>query len=275
MGDVGSNPDITWRHRVVQGMPWLANFAIGAAALVHRVSASPGHGLRMLYLHSVPNRQLPSFKRLVSRLQQHYQFLTTEEAANAIASGEAMEGRFLHVSFDDGFENNFGAAEVLRTCGVPGTFFVATAYIDGETGRLDERFRLRYGQQKPMTWEQLRTMQSWGMEIGSHTVSHPRFVRIEDAEVQRELSESKARMEEELQREIKSFSFPYGRKTDFLPRHARMAREAGYRWLFTTELEHSGSDLAHPECFGRYGCEPFLSSRSTILLLNGLLAKYR
>jgi peptidoglycan/xylan/chitin deacetylase (PgdA/CDA1 family) len=65
-----------------------------------------------------------------------------------------------------------------------------------------------------MTWDEVRDLARQGVEIGSHTVSHPKLTSISSADLRAELVESKARIEQELNKEIVSFSYPYGRSDE-------------------------------------------------------------
>ncbi len=72
---------------------------------------------------------------------------------------------------------------------------------------------------------------SSGMEIGSHTVTHPLLTRIPADRVRSELVESKARLEEHIGRRVDAFCYPAG----YYDRRVRDATEAaGYRLARTT-----------------------------------------
>jgi peptidoglycan/xylan/chitin deacetylase (PgdA/CDA1 family) len=68
-----------------------------------------------------------------------------------------------------------------------------------------------------------------GVEIGSHTVSHPHLTRLSDAELQRELGESKQRLEDELAAPCRFLAYPYGEHDE---RVRAAARAAGYAGAF-------------------------------------------
>jgi len=60
------------------------------------------------------------------------------------------------------------------------------------------------------TWEQLREMESAGVEIGSHTVTHPVLTRVSADRLRRELEQSRGRLEEMLARPVTLFCYPNG-----------------------------------------------------------------
>jgi peptidoglycan/xylan/chitin deacetylase (PgdA/CDA1 family) len=68
--------------------------------------------------------------------------------------------------------------------------------------------------------------------IGSHTVTHPNLLKLNTQEAAREMTESKAELEDLLGRSVESFSFPHGAYNASL---LRLAQETGYNRLFTIE----------------------------------------
>jgi peptidoglycan/xylan/chitin deacetylase (PgdA/CDA1 family) len=82
---------------------------------------------------------------------------------------------------------------------------------------------------RPMTWQQIREMSAAGMEFGSHTVTHPVLTKLCDAELERELVESKARIEAELRVPVTSLAYPVGGAEAHDARVRLFALRAGYR----------------------------------------------
>jgi peptidoglycan/xylan/chitin deacetylase (PgdA/CDA1 family) len=66
------------------------------------------------------------------------------------------------------------------------------------------------------------------VDIGGHTLSHPRLAQL-PADLQRvEIAGSKARLEEVLGRSITAFAYPFGTHRDFNRASVRAVRAAGY-----------------------------------------------
>lgn len=118
-------------------------------------------------------------------------------------------------SWDDGHPLDLRIAELLERFAVRGTFYVP----------------LEYSGFPRLSPSQMRALQSAGMEIGSHTVTHPRFTQISDDEAVRELADSRDGLEQILGRRVRSFCFPEGK---FLRRHLPLLRTAGYELARTT-----------------------------------------
>ena len=96
-----------------------------------------------------------------------------------------------------------------------------------------------------MTWAQAREMASAGVEIGSHTVSHPILTTLDSDTLQRELAESKRRVEESLGQACVAFAYPNGSPADFGMREKQALRECGY----ACGLSLNGSLNDHPDVY--------------------------
>ena len=63
---------------------------------------------------------------------------------------------------------------------------------------------------QPMTWEDLRSLDSKLITIGSHTMTHPILTTVEESEMRFEITESRRILEERLKRSIDFFCYPNG-----------------------------------------------------------------
>lgn len=84
-----------------------------------------------------------------------------------------------------------------------------------------------------LTWEQIREMQQAGIAFGSHTLSHATVSRLEPAALERELSQSKAFLEQRLGVPVKDFAYPFGKFADYENSISAVER-SGYRTAATT-----------------------------------------
>ena len=80
-----------------------------------------------------------------------------------------------------------------------------------------------------VSWEQLRELADGGVEIGAHTRTHCRLTRVDDQQIVDELDGAKRRLEEQLQREVRSFCYPNGSPADYDERARAAVERAGYR----------------------------------------------
>lgn len=81
---------------------------------------------------------------------------------------------------------------------------------------------------RAITWEQLSELGNEGIEIGSHTLTHPILSRMREEELRDEFIGSKSRIEEKLGNNIASFCYPNGMPGDFNEEVCKGIKEAGY-----------------------------------------------
>jgi len=85
-----------------------------------------------------------------------------------------------------------------------------------------------------LTWDDIRKLAQHPLiTIGAHTVSHPVLTNISDAQQEAEILGSKSRLEQEIQREVTFFAYPFGIAG---PREFETARRAGFEAAVTTRM---------------------------------------
>lgn len=146
------------------------------------------------------------FRRLVEGLlEEGVRFVGIDEILRPPTDGRH---RAL-LTFDDGFESvHEQALPVLSRLAVPALLYVVTDWV----GR-DNRWPTQGGglpTLRLMSWDALRELASAGFELGSHTANHVHLPELSDDECARELSDSRRRLQDELQRDVQHFAYPYG-----------------------------------------------------------------
>lgn len=135
------------------------------------------------------------------------------------------------LTFDDAYCSVYEHAyPALLKLGLTATIYVVAEQIGG-CNQWD--YRKGDCREPLMTLDQIREMADHGFEIGSHTLSHPRLTSLDDKQLNRELKDSKQRLEDMLGRAVPSLSYPYG---DHDQRVIAAARAAGYTNAVTTVL---------------------------------------
>jgi peptidoglycan/xylan/chitin deacetylase (PgdA/CDA1 family) len=142
-------------------------------------------------------------------------------------------GRLVHVTFDDAFTSVDVALPLLERLRMPATVFACTGFAgDGrplDVSELAEDARAHPEELATMTFDDLRRLAERGVEIGAHTVNHAHLTQLGDGELDRELTDSRARLEDELGRPCRFLAYPYGEED---ARVHSAARRAGYDAAF-------------------------------------------
>lgn len=167
-------------------------------------------------------------------LRNHLRLLLVRRY-RAVGAGDALggRGRTFHVTFDDAFRSLTLALPLLDHLRVPATVFVCSSYArDGRPLDVPE-LRADVAADphgfETLGWPALRELAERGLEIGGHTSSHPHLPRLGDAELDRELVDSRTEIESELGRPCRYLAYPYGDEDE---RVRRAARRAGYDAAF-------------------------------------------
>jgi len=150
-----------------------------------------------------------------------------------VLTGAAPEPlRPVLLTFDDGRAGVLRhAAPALARRGFPATMYLVTDWLEGRGIDDLERYSEFLG------WSELAALRAADFTLGSHTLSHRTLKKLPAVEQEREVTESRARLEQGLGMPVLHFSFPKGRSTGAA---RRAARRAGYRSAVTTGERYVG-----------------------------------
>jgi peptidoglycan/xylan/chitin deacetylase (PgdA/CDA1 family) len=149
-------------------------------------------------------------------------------------------GKVVGITFDDGYQNNIAnALPVLKNQKFSSTCYAVSGLL-GQTNSWDKH--LGIAQAPLMTDDDVRHWVLGGQEIGSHTHQHLDLLGADDTACRADIALGKTSLEAVGGRSVDHFCFPYGR---YEPKHAVMAREAGFRTATTTQRSrcHGQTDL--------------------------------
>jgi peptidoglycan/xylan/chitin deacetylase (PgdA/CDA1 family) len=213
--------------------------------LYHSVNDSPPSGQE---LFTVSPRSFAAHIAAIADLG--FTTVALGVVARYLRAGSPLPSDTVAVSFDDGYADLLdNALPVLSECGFGATLFQTTGVIGGvfsDATMLDARG--------------ICELSASGMEIGSHTISHPHLDLVPDDVLRRELVESKDQLEQILGRPVDAVAYPHG---SFRTNVVGGAGRAGYTWgaavknaythagddpwaiaRITVTAKHSGSDIA-------------------------------
>lgn len=203
------------------------------------------HPVPILMYHSIAKPKNPAYDRWcvsTQRFHAHmsalaangYSVLTTGDYVDHLGSGAALPDRFVVLTFDDGLQDFItGALPVLGMFGFPATLYVVAGRI-GLTSRW--LAALGEGQRRMLTATELRLLARSGIEIGSHTMTHPELDILDPARAMAEIGESRRVLEDILGAPVRSFAYPHGYNSQ---RTREIVERAGYRSAVRVRHAHS------------------------------------
>jgi peptidoglycan/xylan/chitin deacetylase (PgdA/CDA1 family) len=84
-----------------------------------------------------------------------------------------------------------------------------------------------------LSWEHVREMSINGIEMGAHTTNHPILTRVSPYEAELEITNSKKRIEEEINTPVHSFAYPNGQRSDYNDIVIKAVMNAGFQAAYT------------------------------------------
>jgi len=233
----------SWRQAVprpngikehVRGL--LRRVALDAMSLLP--GPQPARFLRGLYCHYVFDDQRAAFERIITDLCRIGSFIDTPTFMAMLEGRQPIDGRYFHLSFDDGFRNVYtNAVPVLSRLGVPAIAFVPSCVIGAEY-EATKRYSLDTTQYagiiEMMSWDDLKRMVAAGFEVGSHSRTHARLadVSADPARLQDEVIGSRLDIERELGVPCRYIAWPFGRITDVDGAALATVERGGYEGCF-------------------------------------------
>lgn len=174
------------------------------------------------------------FDSQLSWLKEHCDVIRFSEVGEASKAGKRNRPA-VALTFDDGYADNYEQAfPLLQKHGIPATFFLTVGLLEKHPtiiARFKMLLRSSYEDVRPLEWSQVREMRKAGMEIGTHTFSHPNLALLAREAVEVELKRSKDIMEQRLGERVTLMAYPFGKPgRHFRDETAQIAAETGYEY---------------------------------------------
>lgn len=191
---------------VLAGVPALAGAGPEAVVLTYHIVESPSD--TFYSMSRAAFRQQMEYIRstgyTVISLADLHDYLAGER--------ESIPDRSVVITVDDGWKCTFTEIfPVMQELGFPFTVFIYPNFIG------QSYYALK--------WHEVVEMAEAGVDIQSHTHTHPFLTRGSDATVRFELEESRRILEAKTGKPVRFLAYPYG---DYDRRIAAATREAGY-----------------------------------------------
>jgi len=164
-----------------------------------------------------------TFERHIRWLSKRFDLVTLSEAIDATRVGHAQH--LAVITFDDGWRDNLTHAwPVLTRFNARATVFLVADWV-GRNQTTPREF---------LSPDEIRALAERGIEMGAHTMSHPRLDQAPPDRIEFELQMSKAAVEAWTGRPCRTFAYPYGRFGDLAveaaARHFDAAVAVGGGW---------------------------------------------
>jgi peptidoglycan/xylan/chitin deacetylase (PgdA/CDA1 family) len=176
---------------------------------------------------SVPDLTVePStFESQIGELSRRgYHAVTNRQLYYALFKRRALPRKPVMLTFDDGYRDAVtDVLPVLRRFRMVGTFFIITGRVGGH---------------EYVTARDVRSLDAAGMDLGAHSSTHRDMTTLTSAQLRRETTSSRRRLERMVGHPVPFFAYPFGRYDAQVVAAVRRAR---FSLAFSTA---SGTRLA-------------------------------
>ncbi len=176
----------------------------------------------VLCYHRTRSRERFS-RQMTALAEQGYAVLSMEHFTGWLHGRKKLAHPAVLLTFDgcdsDQLEH---AVPELQAFNYPATFFPVSCHLDGERTNL------------AVSWRQtLLELDQAGYTIGCHSHTHRDLTALPEAELWREVVDSKKLLEDLLGQQVSAFCYPYGACNSQV---ASAVRQAGFHVAFTVDL---------------------------------------
>jgi peptidoglycan/xylan/chitin deacetylase (PgdA/CDA1 family) len=163
------------------------------------------HTTPILMYHSLDATRVSTYAAVTPRTflkqmefikRNGYNVIGLEDYCRLVKEKQAVPRNAIVITFDDGYKDNLIGIVLLKNFDFPATIFIIVDRI-GTDDHLS---------QADINWFLKNTQ----VTIGSHTMTHPDFLRISEAQLTNEIGNSKKALEALFSREVTAISYPTG-----------------------------------------------------------------
>jgi peptidoglycan/xylan/chitin deacetylase (PgdA/CDA1 family) len=173
------------------------------------------------------------FQRHLDLLQSAFQLVSLDQI---VTPGPPGPKPLAALTFDDGFTTvRTRVQPLLAARRIPFTLFLNGRAM--REGRLDYLPQYRSPPVRPgfyLTGAEVRALAQAGVQIGNHTTSHRPLVGLSDAQLNEELVQNRAYLEELTGTPVRHLALPYGKKEHYDDRGLARCFSTGHRHVYGT-----------------------------------------
>ena len=149
--------------------------------------------------HSI-NRK--DFESHIEKISKYSKFISLEEAVGML-DGIKSNGSAVVLTFDDGFADLLDIVPFIKKYNVKPAVFVLSDPEHADRAELNNQDRL-------MTVEEIKNLRDNGWTIGCHSATHADLSALNQAEIKKQIIDSKFHLERRLGFKIDYFAYPKG-----------------------------------------------------------------
>ncbi len=204
----------------------LRNFFIstGYIILYHRIANTKNDPHRLCVSPE-------NFREQIKFLKENFRIVPLVQLVREVRS-KKLKNKTMAITFDDGYADNLhNALPILQEYNIPATIFLTAGHVGQEGPFYWDKSAPFEDRGRPMTIDEVNTLsKSHIIEIGGHTISHPKLTKILENEQFKEISEGKGIIEEMLGFPLLSFAYPFGGKDSFNKTTIELVKKAGFHY---------------------------------------------
>lgn len=231
----------------------------------------------VLNYHGTQKKFLQNFRTQLDFYKTHFEF---------VKPSGFIENHFtistkpkLLLTFDDGLRNNLQILDILEEYSIQAFFFIVPKFIESNSADyFQNHIRPMINMNidafpidcEPMTWDEVQSLIDRGHSIGSHSMTHRLNKLMDEGELKREISDSKAIIEDKLNINIAAFCSP-NNTLSFVSDLANLMISKHYKLHFTTiNGRNKANDFEFPKAVYRTNIEAFWAINQVKWALSGL-----
>jgi len=228
------NLSINWQRRLYNYL-----FPTAKILLYHRVANSNDdpHNLCV---------SPENFQKQMEYLKENFKIIPLVQLVQNIRT-KGVQNNSIIITFDDGYADNLhNALPILEEFNVPATIFLTAGYVSlNKPFYWDENTTIK-NRGWPMSAGEAKTLSNNSLiEIGGHTINHPKLAKLPENEQIKEINRGKQILEEILSAPLSSFAYPFGGKDSFNKTTIKLVKKAGFNYACSNihERVKNSSDI--------------------------------
>jgi peptidoglycan/xylan/chitin deacetylase (PgdA/CDA1 family) len=158
----------------------------------------------ILIYHRFNDSRFPSTNTTIDQFESHIQYLISKNykfiTLTELINNPSYEKKTIAITVDDAYQSFYDYAyPILKKNNISATLFLSTSTV---------------GSSEHLNWEQLKDLQSYGIDIQNHTHTHPHLPDLSIEKIEEEIIISQKIISDNLGFIPHLFAYPYGEASE-------------------------------------------------------------